>query len=81
MSEEENYAETLKLQQQEQEDENFLQMLKDNSMDMLCKSLDTKRNSDWLIQYFIEQKKLNISNHLACMEKVNEKLDKEGRLK
>jgi hypothetical protein len=81
MNEEENYAETLKLQQQEEEDEKFLQQLKDNSMDMLTKSLDAKRNADWLIQYFIEQKKLHIHNHNACVEKVNKKYYKDGRIK
>jgi len=78
MTEEENYAYELELQQQEEEQEDkFFEKIKDESMDNLCKALDTNRNVEWLLQYFLEQRNLYPENHKECINRTNKKLNME----
>ena len=79
MTEEENYAYELELQQQEEEKNKFLQKIKDNSIDMLYKSVDTNRNINLLMQYYLEQENLYPENHKECVKRTNRKLNKENK--
>jgi predicted transcriptional regulator YheO len=75
---EENFAYELEMQQQEEEQEDkFLKRIKDNNIGMLCLSVDANKNLNWLIQYYLEQEQLYPENHKECINRTNQKLNKE----